>query len=315
MIFGLDGASWQGYPDWAKLHAEWHRFMLWKVTGEGNYVNPTAQANLARAFDAGFVTGGYDWVEPQRSAFLPTGEDAANDYLRVLDAIGAWRKGFLLGVDWETPEWATGPLGANVEGYMRRYFGRLYDVAMAKRMDNIDIYTAPYFLEETGGKHWDWLARYRLWVAAPGPQAQLPDDTAWPEGVWLAPWDRATLHQHQWHATSVGVSGEFDRDRFDGDERQLWALGYQGVPNPEPEVYDMLVPPEGKWSVEVLPNGNTAMILNFGGQTYPDGILGAAIVDVGVTVKSMTEEGVSVSRSFQNEEAKNWVEQRPAGGG
>lgn len=311
-ILGLDGASWQGYPAWDQLYAEGRRFMLWKVTGEGNYVNPTARVNLERAYDAGFVTGGYDWAQPENAVALPTGEDAANDYARVLDAIGAWRKGFIPAVDWETPGWATGPLGTNIEEYMRRYFARLYDIAtIDKDCQNIGVYTAPYFLAETGGTAWAWLRKYIYWIAAPGQDGKRPDDAAWPDGALVAPWDEAAFHQHSWYETSPAVVGTFDGDRYKDDMARLWALGYQGTPQPTPGGDEVQVPPEGKWSVAIMPNGNTVMVLNFGGQTTPDGLVGAAIVDVGVTVKSLTEPGVTVSRSFKDEAAQQWAEHRP----
>lgn len=305
-ILGLDGASWQAYPDWPKLYDEGHRFMIWKVTGEQNYVNPTARLNLERAHNAGLVTGGYDWPEPQRAGVLP-GKEAAEDFWRVCEAIGALRKGFLPSVDFETPEWHTGPLGRNIEPFMKPYMYRLKELAGC----DLVPYSGPYFLEETGATHWDWLGRDfpHWWEAAPGKSGQLPDDTDWPPGY--PPFGEPDFHQHQWYATSEAVAGNFDRDRYKYDTARLWALGYQGTPTPEPEEAEVQVPPEGKWSVEIMPNGNTVMILNFGGQTTPDGLVGAAIVDVGVTVKSATEEGVTVSRSFKDEQAQQWAEKRP----
>lgn len=303
MIYGLDGASWQTYPDWQKLWDEDHRFMIWKVTGEGNYVNPTAAPNLQRAAAVGFITGGYDWVEPQSGM---TGAQAAEDFYRVCEALGALRRGFLPGIDFETPDWHTGPLGRNIEPFMKPYMYRVRELFACE----IIPYSGPYFLDETGARDWDWLGKDfpHWWEAAPGA-GMLPDNAPWPSGY--PPFGEPDFHQHQWYATSDAVVGQFDRDRYKDDVTKLWALGWQGTKQPVPGGDEVQVPPEGKWAVEIMPNGNTVMVLNFGGQTPPDGLVGAAIVDVGVTVKSMTEPGVTESRSFKNEAAQQWAEHRP----
>lgn len=309
MLYGYDYASHQGYPDWNSLK-DGHDFAICKTTGEGNYVNPYAAVNLRRSHDAGLVTGAYDWVEPQNAGRLPTGEDAAADYLRVLDSLEAWRPGFLLCVDWESPEWATGPLGTAVEEYMRRYFYFLRD--HNKGRQPVIVYTAPYFLSETGGLNWPWLGRdFLYWMAAPGnaaPTHQVPDNAPWP-GPQTPPWQEVTIHQHQWYATDPGVVGYIDRNRFRGDRNALLRLGYGG--GGQQEEGQVIEPPAGKWTVYVNAQGETLMALNYGGQTTPDGIVGARIVDAGVSVKSFTEPGMVLDRSFKDEEAQDWGQPRP----
>jgi hypothetical protein len=299
MEFGLDGASWQAYPDWQGLWDEGYRFMIWKVTGENNYINPTAQVNLQRAAAVGFVTGGYDWVEPQRATFLPTGEDAANDYLRTLDAIGAFRKGFLPAVDWETPEWFTGPLGRNVEPYMRRYFFRLFDFFKFK----VKTYTAPYFLAETGGYQWDWFPQVSdYWIAAPGKDGQLPDNTPWPSGALVRPWAKAEFHQHDWYGTSPAVVGNFDRDRYQGTVKQLWALGWQGAPTPEPEVGEVQEPPADKVTSYINAKGELILVANMGGVNKD--VLGTNWQDVGGS--TVNDKGEIHDRTIRANEFLPW---------
>jgi lysozyme len=218
MLFGLDIASYQHYPDFAQLAREGHDFMLTKVTGEGSYVNPYWSLNRDNARAAGLIVGTYDWVEPQGDQ---TGPEAAEDYLAI---VGPRQPGDLLCVDFETPQWASGPLGAAIEPWMRAYLYTLRDRAGQP----VIIYTAPYFLNETGASGWAWMCeanRFHLWQAAPGP-GMMADDSFWP--ATPLPFHETTIHQHQWHATSPAIAGEFDRNRFRGTRAELAAYGTPG---------------------------------------------------------------------------------------
>jgi len=221
MLYGMDFASHQGYPDFGRLEGEGIAFAICKVTGENNYVNPYFPKNRDAVRHTSILWGTYDWVEPQGSASL-SGGDAARDYLRVL---GERQPTDLLCVDFESPEWASGPLGRAIEPWMREYLYTLRDTAGQP----VIVYTARYFLEETGATGWDWLGKdFLYWQAAPGPKAMLPDDTAWP--TTTPPFAATLIHQHQWHATSAAVVGEFDRNRFRGTRAELAAYGLPGTP-------------------------------------------------------------------------------------
>ncbi len=216
-------------------------------------------------------------------------------------------------MDWETAEWFSGPLGRNVEEYMRRYFFRLRDEFVRRGGKRTLTYTAPYFLEETGGYDWAWLPEVTdFWIAAPGPtkgpDTMLPDDAAWPKGALVLPWSKATMHQHQWYATSPGLVGYIDRDRFDGSREQLLALGLGGVP--EPEEGQVQEPPAGKFTAYVNDQKEPIFVWNMGGQVGPGGILGINVQDLGMTVDSATEPGVPIDRSIQGNEVNLFHDRR-----
>lgn len=299
MLYGVDVASHQREPDWAGLKAEGHSFMVTKVTGEGRYVNPYWALNHDRARAAGLVPGTYDWVEPQGAGELSGGE-AARDYLRV---VGSRDFLSLLCVDFETPEWADGPLGRNIEAWFREYCYTLKELARKP----IIIYSAPYFMRETGAERWDWLGKdFIYWMAAPGnasPTNQVPDNAPWP-GTVTGPWKVVTIHQHQWFGTSPSVVGHFDRDRYRGNATDLLALAGAG----ENMGADVREPQPGKWTAYVNEQGETIMVQNFGGNTSK--IVGSRIVDVGVSVESATEPGKILDRSFKNEQAQPWQERQ-----
>ena len=292
MLFGIDCASHQGYPDWEQLAREGHTFMVTKVNGEGAYVNPYWRENHDRARAAGLIPGSYDWVEPQMAQFM-TGEEAAADYLRV---VGDRLRGSLLTVDFESPEWNRGILGSDVEEWMKRY---LYALKQRSRQEVI-VYSAPYFMRETGAQRWAWMGQdFKYWMAAPGSATgthnMLPDTVAWPATV-TGPWRQVLIHQHQWFARSPAVRQHFDRNRFRGTRAELAALTLK-----HGEVSEVQVPEPGKFTAYVDPvTRNPIFVWNMGGQAGPDGILGIDIKDMGMTVASATEEGMQVSASIQN---------------
>lgn len=301
MIYGWDGASYQGLPDVALLQREGNLFCFEKCTGEGNYVNPFWRTVRDACREVGVVFGSYDWVEPQRWAGPWDAQEAARDFLRT---VGEVRPGELILVDFETPDWATGPYKQFIEAPMQTY---LYTL-LAESLQQVVVYTAPYFLEETGASGWDWLGRdFILWQAAPGKDAMLPDNAPWPGTP--RPWKVTTIHQHQWHATSAGVVGEFDRNRFEGTAEDLRMLGGEGTLNKESEeTGEVQEPPEGKYTVYINARGNPIFVWNVGGQTSR--IDGINVRDLGVSVESATEPGVILDRSIQDQEVRPYHDRR-----
>lgn len=274
MLFGLDIASYQGTPDFAEV-ARKHDFMITKVTGEGSYVNPYWRQNMDAATVAGLIVGGYDWVEPQSEL---SGREAAIDYLLTLGAIAP---GELLCVDFETPDWARGHRGTDIEQFMVDYLYALKELTGQR----VIVYTANYFLQETGASGWAWLGRdFLLWLAAPGPAAMLDDGSFWPAAP--APWSVATIHQHQWHALGGGVQGEYDRNRFQGTREELLALGAPGAGEPGEQTGGGEVQEPAAFASKAYTNerGETIVVSNYGGEAVE--VLGVVTVDQGVAVKN-----------------------------
>jgi len=290
MLFGVDIASWQGSPDFARLRREGHDFAITKVTGEGDYINPYWRRNVDNATAAGLIVGTYDWVEPQGAGLL-TGALAARDYLRVLNERQA---GHLLCVDFETPDWATGPLGRSIEPWMREYLYTLRELSGQP----VIVYTARYFLEETGARHWEWLGRdFPYWQAAPGPLAMLPDDAPWPGTT--APFAETLIHQHQWHATSGAVAGEFDRNRFRGTREALLAYGRAPAGQGHAPAT-----PEGV-TASINAEGNAILTINFGG--WVKAVKGYVVVDAGVSTEG--HDGATYHRTLRAAGFEDWVKQ------
>lgn len=308
MLFGLDIASYQGYPDCARLAREGHTFAISKLTGEGAYVNPYCGRNATAARAAGLIWGVYDWVEPQSGL---TGEQAAADYLRVREAVCPPQAGDLLTVDFETPDWANGPRGRAIEPFMRAYLYALRDRAGQP----VIVYTAPYFLAETGARGWDWLGRdFALWQAAPGA-GMVADDAPWP--ATPAPFRATLIHQHQWYATSGAIVGQFDRDRCRGTREELLAYGYPGAvtatvaPTAPAEEADVREPSAGTFTAYVNDKQESIFVWNAGG--VAERIDGIAAIDLGLSV--VNPQGERYDRSIQQNVVQAWRDRRGASGG
>lgn len=302
-IFGWDGASYQGVPNVAQLKAEGHDFCIEKVTGEGSYVNPVWSAVRDACRAAGVIFGSYDWVMPQEWGALTDATSAARDYLATL---GQRQAGELLTVDFEEAKWSTGPLGRNIEQTMKAYLYTLRD----EGGQPVIVYTAPYFLAETGASGWAWLGQdFHLWQAAPGP-GMMADDSFWP--ATPAPFARTLLHQHQWTATSGAVVGQFDRDRFDGTVDELRAYGYPGevtaamvAKDPVQAITEALGATNATGE-DVRPyvdaQGRAHVDICFGGTAAT--VVGVNSVDIGISV--VNADGETFDRSVQANVFQPW---------
>lgn len=289
----------------ALLKQQGHAFAIGKVTGEGDYVNPYYRPNHDRAVAAGVIPGGYDWVEPQDAR---SGAWLAEDYLRV---IGPRPQGYLLTVDFETPDWYKGHRGRNIEPFMKEYLYTLLE----KAKQPILIYTAPYFLQETGAQYWTWLAKdFFYWMAAPG-SGMVDDNAPW-HGTMGGPWSVMTMHQHQWYAKSaaIGSGANFDRNRFNGTLAELKRIGYQGgISQAEvisgglgriKEDNQVQEPAAGKWTTYINDKGESVFVWNAGGKAKR--ILGVNVQDIGLSVENDDNETFDIS--IQNNEAHPWRE-------
>jgi len=288
MIYGIDYASWQGKPNFALLRTMGHDFAIVKVTGEGDYINPLWRDNHTRARAAGLLVGTYDWVEPQQAATM-SGAAAARDYLRV---VGERQAGDLLCVDFESPEWHTGPLGRAIEPWMREYLYTLRDLAGQP----VIVYSGNYFLRETGASAWSWMGRdFLYWQAAPGA-GMLPDSADWPANN--PPFGSTLIHQHQWYAVSGAIVGHYDRNRFRGTREQLAAVGLPGKAS-----LQVREPVAGETIAYLNQRGETIVSSNYGGEAVK--ILGVKTVDQGVAVQNA--QGVIYDRSQQHDQFHGWL--------
>lgn len=298
LLFGTDMYSGQGRPDVARLADEGYAFLFEKATGENDYVNSyrnvvrrDVRALNVKAGKKRMYYGDYDWVEPHRADALP-GAAAALDYWRVINSDAPVEDGDFVNVDYESNIWFTGIMGRNIEPFMRPYLYTLSD--LARRI--IVIYTAKYFLDETGATNWLWLAdetRFALWQAAPGPDQAMPDNSFWP--ATPAPFGRTVIHQHDWHGTSPAVQMEFDRNRFWGNFADLGKYARIFGSQEGGEVQE---PAAGKVTWYVNANGEPIMAWNMGGQTKK--IRNVNIVNLGMEVESATQPGVIVGASIFN---------------
>lgn len=315
MLYGVDLYSGQGVlstEQWRRLHQEEGVcYAICKATGEGAYFNGTyftnrdnvRRLNQQLGYHA-IIWGSYDWFEPSMAGMM-SGQAAALDYL---SAIGPRDTGHLLMVDFESPIWNTGPLGRNIEAYCREYFMTLSE----ESGQMVGVYYGPYFPIDTGANRWAWLgdtSRFYAWVAAPGKDQQLPNDTPWPGDTLAMPLPEVIIHQHQWHTRFAATGGtEWDGNRFRGSAPELLVYGNRGG-DAVVQQTKVTLPPDGKWSEGITEDGVPYIIWNMGGKTT--GFDGIAIRDMGASVLSFTEPGMILDRSIQDNVVHPYGHPRP----
>lgn len=287
--FIIDIYSGQGLPNMPALEKEKYAAVWSKATGEGAYVNPFWERNRQEVRKTKMLFGTYDWIEPQSGM---SGAAAALDYWRTINFYSPVASGEFILLDFETPDWFKGPLGRSIEPFMRENIFTLLDLSAQR----IGLYSATYFLQETGAVNWSWLNDPRIfyWQAAPGATGTMPDNSFWP--ATSPPFSRTVVHQHDWHGISSAVQMEFDRNRFWGTFEELKAFGKSGNVPPVEVEGDMQEPPPGKVSWYINANKNPIVVWNPGGQT--EKIVDVNFANLGIGVQSFTEPAVILEASI-----------------
>lgn len=215
---GIDVASYQGYPDWAKVAASGITFAFTKVTEDTGYVNPTFAHNWAGIKAAGLVRGAYHFARPE-------GTDAvaeADFFLAEIMHAGGLDTGDMLALDLES---GSGDLGPWSLAFLRR----VEQLAGFKPI----VYTGKWFTDSHNIGVYPELGEYGLWLAA--YQASMPAPPA--------PWDVVAFWQHSSTGRVPGIVGDVDLNVFNGDVSRLAFYGKPGAVVTPPS------PPAGQYAV------------------------------------------------------------------
>ncbi|MFE3369646.1 lysozyme [Streptomyces sp. NPDC059173] len=208
-VQGIDVSHWQGAINWGSVKAAGIDFAYMKATEGTSYKDSRFNANYTGSYNAGLIRGAYHFARPNVSnGATQAGYFASNG--------GGWSKDgrTLPGVlDIEH-----NPYGAMCYGLsttrMRTWINDFYNTYKARTTRDVVIYTtAGWWNTCTGG--WTGMsAKSPLWVAhwgtaSPAVPAGFPTWTIW-----------------QYTATGrvAGVSGDVDRNKFNGSFARLQAL-------------------------------------------------------------------------------------------
>ncbi|MBL1067980.1 lysozyme [Streptomyces sp. 7-21] len=207
---GIDVSHWQGTINWSSVRSAGIQFAWMKATEGTNYTDPSFDRNYPAAHAAGVIRGAYHFALPDRSS----GATQANFFA---SNGGAWSADNLTlpGVlDIEA-----NPYGAQCYGLstsqMRSWITDFYNTYRSRTGRDIVIYTSPSWWNTcTGG--WSGMASLSpLWVAhwTSASSPTLPTGFS----IW-------TVWQYTSTGSVSGISGNVDRDWFNGSRDRLLAL-------------------------------------------------------------------------------------------
>ena len=194
-VQGLDVASYQGYPNWTSVKNSGKTFAFTKATEGTTYTNPYFATNWANIKAAGLIRGAYHFGRP---GVDPVAQ--ANYFCNVVKPI----KGDLqMALDIEVTD---GKTASQVRSWIVAFINQI--VARTARPGI--IYTGFYFWRDSAGNGSNlncplWLAAY---VSNPAPYVP-------------AAWSTWSFWQYTSSGSVPGVSGNVDRDAWNGSVTQL----------------------------------------------------------------------------------------------
>jgi GH25 family lysozyme M1 (1,4-beta-N-acetylmuramidase) len=208
-VAGIDVSRYQGSINWAGVRAAGIEFAFIKATEGVSYKDPAFGANYVGAYHAGVVRGAYHFALPDRSG----GATQAN---HLAGSGGAWSadgRTLPAALDLEG-----NPYGASCYGLspsaMRTWINDFLATYRARTGRYAVIYTTTSWWNSCTGSWTGPWANHPLWIAR------------WAAGVGALPAGAPVWTVWQYTATGrvAGISGDVDRNWFNGDRSRLIAL-------------------------------------------------------------------------------------------
>ncbi|HEV2638152.1 MAG TPA: GH25 family lysozyme [Actinocrinis sp.] len=202
---GIDVSHYQGSVNWKSVKSAGISFAYIKATEGTTYTDPDFSANYLNAYNAKVIRGAYAFAQPGSSS----GASQANYFA---DHGGAWSKDNLTlpgMVDLEG-----GCYGLSVSA-MDSWILSFYNAYKSDTGRDIVIYTSPSW--------WDTCTDDWSGMSAKSPLFEADWTTAANPSV-PAGFPYATIWQYTDTGSVSGVSGNVDRDKFDGTSADLLNL-------------------------------------------------------------------------------------------
>lgn len=202
---GVDVSHYQGSINWTSVRNAGIQFAWIKATEGTSYKDPKFNANYLNAYNTGVIRGAYHFARPDLSSGATQADYFASNG-------GAWSRDNL-----------TLPGVLDIEGScygksasaMQSWILDFYNRYKARTGRDMVIYTSPGWWNNcTGG--WSGMStRSPLWVAHWTTASSPTIPNGFP--YW-------TIWQYTSTGSVSGISGNVDRDRFNGDRSRLLAL-------------------------------------------------------------------------------------------
>ncbi|HEX5569084.1 MAG TPA: lysozyme [Streptomyces sp.] len=209
-VQGIDVSHWQGTINWTSVRNAGIQFAWIKATEGTSYKDPMFNTNYPAAYHAGVIRGAYHFALPNvSSGATQAGYFASNG--------GAWSRDNLTlpGVlDIEH-----NPYGAMCYGLsttqMRSWINDFYNTYKARTGRDVVIYTTASWWNTCTGSWTGMSGKSPLWIAHWTTNSSPTLPSGFP--TW-------TVWQYTSTGTVSGVSGNVDRNKFNGSRDRLLAL-------------------------------------------------------------------------------------------
>jgi len=208
-VAGIDVSKWQGQIDWDAVAADGIEFAFIRVSHGLEIYDEWFEYNWAEAKRVGIIRGVYQYFAPS--------QDARAQAQFLLDNMGPLEVGDLPPVI--DVEQSDGESPATIMTKLHDWSDEVETALGVKPF----IYTAKYFWQDGVGAPSDFVD-HPLWVANYGVDCPLIAD----------PWPRWTVWQYTSSGSVSGISGNVDRNEFNGTMDDLLALTKQDEAQPDP---------------------------------------------------------------------------------
>lgn len=209
-VQGVDVSHWQGTINWKSVRSAGIQFAWMKATEGSSYKDPKFNTNYPAAHGAGVIRGAYHFARPNVSS----GSSQATFFATNG---GAWSRDNLTlpGVlDIEH-----NPYGAMCYGLtttqMRNWINAFYTTYKSRTGRDVVIYTTASWWNTCTGKWTGMSTKSPLWVAHWTSAANPTIPSGFP--TW-------TVWQYTESGRVSGISGNVDRNKFNGTRDRLLAL-------------------------------------------------------------------------------------------
>jgi lysozyme len=195
-VQGIDVSMYQGTVNWTKVRASGKRFAVARI-GDGYYRDPTFHRNWTHMKSAGLLRGAYQFFEP--------GDSSITQAQIVVARVGHLHAGDLpVMLDVEA---TGGKSRATIKAKIERWMKIVTNGTGKKPY----IYTGAYFWDEhVGSREWATRPLNVAWYGTNCPG--VPN--AWAGHHWR-------FHQYSSHGRVSGISGNVDKDVFNGSLTKL----------------------------------------------------------------------------------------------
>ncbi|MFE4052077.1 lysozyme [Streptomyces sp. YIM B13518] len=209
-VQGIDVSHWQGGIDWTSVRDAGIQFAWMKATEGTTYKDDRFNTNYPAAHAAGVIRGAYHFALPDASSgaaqatyFAANGGGWSRDHLTLPGVLDIEHN----------------PYGAMCYGLsttqMRTWINDFHTAYKARTTRDVVIYTTASWWNTCTGNWTGMSAKSPLWVAhwtsasSPAVPSGFPTWTVW---------------QYTSTGSVPGVSGNVDRDQFNGSRDRLLAL-------------------------------------------------------------------------------------------